>query len=90
VSSGQRISRALAGARIFPAMVVQMAAIGEESGSLDQMLGKTADFFEAEVDARVKGLASLLEPLMIVILGLLIGGIVVALYLPIFQLGAIA
>ena len=67
-----------------------MAFIGEESGSLDSMMGKTADLFEAEVDAQVKGLSSLLEPVIIVVLGALIGGIVVALYLPIFQLGSIA
>jgi type IV pilus assembly protein PilC len=90
VSTGQRMTLSMEGTGIFPPMVVQMASIGEESGSLDQMMGKTADFFEAEVDEKVKGLSSLLEPMIIVILGVLIGGIVVAMYLPIFQLGSIA
>jgi type IV pilus assembly protein PilC len=90
VSTGQRMTLSMEGTGIFPPMVVQMASIGEESGSLDQMMGKTADFFEAEVDEKVKGLSSLLEPVIIVILGVLIGGIVVAMYLPIFQLGSIA
>lgn len=90
VSTGQRMTLSMEGTGTFPPMVVQMASIGEESGSLDQMMGKTADFFEAEVDEKVKGLSSLLEPVIIVILGVLIGGIVVAMYLPIFQLGSIA
>lgn len=90
VSTGQRMTLSMEGTGAFPPMVVQMASIGEESGSLDQMMGKTADFFEAEVDEKVKGLSSLLEPLIIVILGTLIAGIVVAMYLPIFQLGSIA
>ncbi len=90
VSTGQRMTLSMEGTGIFPPMVLQMASIGEESGSLDQMMGKTADFFEAEVDEKVKGLSSLLEPVIIVILGVLIGGIVVAMYLPIFQLGSIA
>ena len=74
---------------VFPTMVLQMGAIGEESGSLDHMLGKAADFYEDEVDEAVKGLSSLMEPFIIVILGVLIGGIVVAMYLPIFKLGAV-
>lgn len=90
VSTGRRLAQAMQDAQLFPPMVVQMAFIGEESGSLDSMMGKTADLFEAEVDAQVKGLSSLLEPVIIVVLGALIGGIVVALYLPIFQLGSIA
>lgn len=90
VSTGRRMTLSMESTGTFPPMVVQMASIGEESGSLDQMMGKTADFFEAEVDEKVKGLSSLLEPLIIVILGVLIGGIVVAMYLPIFQLGSIA
>ena len=73
---------------VFPTMVLQMCAIGEESGSLDHMLGKAAEFYEDEVDEMVKGLSSLMEPFIIVILGVLIGGIVVSMYLPIFKLGA--
>lgn len=90
VSNGQRLTFAMEATGVFPAMVVQMASIGEESGALDQMMGKTADFYESEVDEKVKGLSSLLEPVIIVVLGVLIGGIVVAMYLPIFQLGSIA
>ena len=74
---------------IFPVMVLQMAAIGEESGALDQMLGKSAEFYEQEVDEAVKGLSSLLEPIIIVVLGTIIGGIVVSMYLPIFKLGQV-
>jgi type IV pilus assembly protein PilC len=74
---------------VFPTMVLQMAAIGEESGSLDHMLSKCAEFYEEEVDEMVKGLSSLMEPFIIVILGTLIGGIVVSMYLPIFKLGAV-
>jgi type IV pilus assembly protein PilC len=76
-------------AGIFPSMVLQMSAIGEESGSLDHMLGKAADFYEAEVDDMVAGLSSLMEPIIIVFLGSLIGGIVVSMYLPIFKLGQV-
>jgi hypothetical protein len=75
-------------ANLFPTMVLQMCAIGEESGSIDHMLGKAADFYEAEVDEMVAGLSSLMEPIIIVILGTLIGGIVVSMYLPIFKLGS--
>jgi type IV pilus assembly protein PilC len=74
---------------LFPHMVIQMVAIGEESGALDEMLAKVADFYEEEVDNMVDALSSLLEPLIIVILGILVGGLVVALYLPIFQLGSV-
>jgi type IV pilus assembly protein PilC len=74
---------------VFPPMVLQMSAIGEESGALDHMLGKAAEFYEQEVDEMVKGLSSLMEPFIIVILGVLIGGIVVSMYLPIFKLGAV-
>jgi type IV pilus assembly protein PilC len=70
-------------------MVLQMCAIGEESGSIDHMLGKAADFYEAEVDDMVAGISSLMEPIIIVILGTVIGGIVVAMYLPIFKLGQV-
>ena len=76
-------------ANVFPNMVLQMVAIGEESGSLDSMLGKAADFFEREVDEAVASLSSLMEPLIMVILGVLIGGLVVAMYLPIFKLGQV-
>jgi type IV pilus assembly protein PilC len=76
-------------ADVFPNMVTQMVAIGEESGALDQMLGKVADFYEDEVDEAVKSLSSLMEPLIMVILGVLIGGLVVAMYLPIFKLGSV-
>ena len=72
---------------LFPPMVLQMCAIGEESGSIDFMLGKAADFFESEVDATLAGISNLMEPLIIVFLGTLIGGLVVALYLPIFNIG---
>lgn len=87
VSTGTSLTAAMTNARVFPSMVLQMCAIGEESGSLDHMLGKAADFYEAEVDDTVAGLSSLLEPIIIVFLGSLIGGIVVAMYLPIFKLG---
>jgi type IV pilus assembly protein PilC len=74
---------------LFPNMVTQMVAIGEESGALDSMLGKVADFFEQEVDDAVEALSSLMEPIIMVVLGTLIGGMVVAMYLPIFKLGAV-
>lgn len=70
-------------------MVIQMVAIGEESGALDSMLAKVADFFEAEVDDAVEALSSLMEPIIMVVLGTLIGGMVIAMYLPIFKLGAV-
>jgi type IV pilus assembly protein PilC len=74
---------------VFPNMVTQMVAIGEESGALDAMLGKVADFFEDEVDQAVASLSSLMEPLIMVVLGVLIGGLVIAMYLPIFKLGSV-
>lgn len=89
VSTGNGLTTAMANAGIFPSMVLQMCAIGEESGSIDHMLGKAADFYEAEVDDMVAGLSSLMEPIIIVILGTMIGGIVVAMYLPIFKLGQV-
>jgi type IV pilus assembly protein PilC len=76
-------------ADVFPNMVTQMVSIGEESGALDQMLGKVADFYEDEVDEAVESLSSLMEPLIMVILGVLIGGLVIAMYLPIFKLGSV-
>jgi len=87
VSTGLSLTEAMAHANLFPTMVLQMCAIGEESGSLDHMLAKAAEFYEAEVDDMVAGLSSLIEPIVIVFLGALIGGIVVAMYLPIFKLG---
>jgi type IV pilus assembly protein PilC len=75
--------------QVFPSMVIQMVSIGEESGALDSMLSKVADFFEAEVDDAVEALSSLMEPMIMVVLGTLIGGMVVAMYLPIFKLGAV-
>ena len=89
VATGASLTMAMSNARIFPSMVLQMTAIGEESGSLDHMLGKAADFYEQEVDDMVAGLSSLMEPIIIVVLGTIIGGIVVAMYLPIFQLGQV-
>ena len=89
VSAGTSLTSAMTGTQVFPSMVLQMTAIGEESGSLDQMLGKAADFFEAEVDDMVAGLSSLLEPIIIVVLGTIIGSIVVAMYLPVFRLGQV-
>ena len=74
---------------MFPNMVTQMVAIGEESGALDSMLSKVADFFEQEVDDAVEAMSSLMEPIIMVVLGTLIGGMVVAMYLPIFKLGAV-
>lgn len=89
VSTGTSLTMAMTNANLFPAMVLQMCAIGEEAGSIDHMLGKAADFYEQEVDDMVAGLSSLLEPIIIVFLGSLIGGIVVAMYLPIFKLGQV-
>lgn len=89
VSTGAALTTSMQTAGIFPSMVLQMTAIGEESGSLDHMLGKAAEFYEDEVDEAVKGLSSLMEPIIIVVLGTLIGGIVVSMYLPIFKLGQV-
>jgi len=89
VATGQRLQRAMENTGLFPNMVVQMIAVGEESGSLDAMAAKVADFYELEVDAAVDGLSSLLEPLIMAILGVLVGGLVIAMYLPIFKLGAV-
>lgn len=89
VSTGTSLTAAMTNANVFPSMVLQMCAIGEESGSIDHMLGKAADFYEAEVDDMVAGLSSLMEPVIIVFLGGLIGGIVVSMYLPIFKLGSV-
>jgi type IV pilus assembly protein PilC len=89
VSTGSALTTSMQTTGVFPTMVLQMASIGEESGSLDHMLGKAAEFYEDEVDEMVKGLSSLMEPFIIVILGVLIGGIVISMYLPIFKLGAV-
>ena len=89
VSTGAALTTSMQQTGVFPVMVLQMASIGEESGSLDHMLGKAADFFEEEVDEAVKALSSLMEPFIIVFLGTIIGGIVVAMYLPIFKLGQV-
>ncbi len=89
VSTGTSLTTAMTNANVFPSMVLQMCAIGEESGSIDHMLGKAADFYEQEVDDMVAGLSSLMEPIIIVFLGGIIGGIVVSMYLPIFKLGQV-
>jgi type IV pilus assembly protein PilC len=89
VSTGSSLTSSMQTTGVFPTMVLQMSAIGEESGSLDHMLGKAAEFYEDEVDEAVKGLSSLMEPFIIVILGVLIGGIVISMYLPIFKLGQV-
>jgi type IV pilus assembly protein PilC len=89
ISTGMRMQRSMENTGLFPNMVVQMIAVGEESGSLDEMAGKVADFYESDVDAAVDALSSLLEPLIMAILGVLVGGMVVAMYLPIFKLGAV-
>jgi type IV pilus assembly protein PilC len=89
VSTGTSLTASMQNANLFPNMVVQMVAIGEESGALDSMLSKVADFFEQEVDDAVEAMSSLMEPMIMVVLGTLIGGMVVAMYLPIFKLGSV-
>jgi type IV pilus assembly protein PilC len=89
VSTGTSLTVAMQSSGVFPNMVLQMAAIGEESGSLDSMLSKVADFFEEEVDNAVKAISSLMEPMIMAVLGVLIGGLVVAMYLPIFKMGQV-
>ena len=89
VATGQRLQRAMEATELFPNMVVQMVAVGEESGSLDEMSSKVADFYEEEVDNAVDSMSSLLEPLIMAILGVLVGGLVIAMYLPIFKMGAV-
>jgi type IV pilus assembly protein PilC len=89
VSTGQRLQRAMESTGLFPNMVNQMIAVGEESGSLDEMSGKVATFYEAEVDNAVDAMSSLLEPLIMLILGVLVGSLVIAMYLPIFNLGKV-
>ena len=89
VSTGVRLQQAMQNTGVFPNMVIQMIAVGEESGSLDEMSGKVATFYEADVDNAVDSMSSLLEPLIMAILGVLVGGLVIAMYLPIFKLGSV-
>jgi len=89
VATGMRLQQAMENTDLFPNMVIQMIAVGEESGSLDEMSSKVADFYEDDVDAAVDGLSSLLEPLIMAVLGVLVGGLVIAMYLPIFKMGAV-
>ncbi len=87
ITTGTALTVAMQNSEVFPSMVIQMTSIGEESGSLDAMLGKVADFYEGEVDDAVAALSSLMEPMIMVVLGVLIGGMVIAMYLPIFKMG---
>ncbi|WP_025870428.1 type II secretion system F family protein [Methylobacillus glycogenes] len=89
ISTGASLTVAMQNTEVFPNMVLQMVAIGEESGALDSMLSKVADFYEGEVDDAVEGLSSLMEPIIMVVLGTLIGGLVIAMYLPIFKMGQV-
>jgi len=89
VSTGRQLQAAMRDTGLFPSMVVQMVAIGEEAGALDDMLGKVADFYEGEVNDAVDSMSSLLEPLIMVILGVVVGSLVIAMYLPIFKLGSV-
>jgi type IV pilus assembly protein PilC len=89
VSTGQRLQQAMENTDLFPNMVIQMIAVGEDSGSLDEMSAKVADFYEEDVDNAVDNLSSLLEPMIMAILGVLVGGLVVAMYLPIFKMGSV-
>ena len=87
ITTGTQLQVAMRDAQIFPNMVIQMVAIGEESGALDEMLGKVADWYEQQVDDAVEALTSLLEPIIMAVLGVIIGGLVIAMYLPIFKMG---
>jgi len=89
VATGQRLQQSMENTDLFPNMVIQMIAVGEESGSLDEMSAKVADFYEEDVDNAVDNLSSLLEPMIMAILGILVGGLVVAMYLPIFKMGSV-
>jgi len=89
ISEGQHLEHAIRERKIFPAMVTQMVSIGEESGELENMLTKIAEFYEEEVDNAVDGLSSLIEPIIMAVLGVLIGGLIIAMYLPIFKLGSV-
>ncbi|HMU76015.1 MAG TPA: type II secretion system F family protein, partial [Elusimicrobiota bacterium] len=87
---GERIAEPLKKSGVFPPMVVQMIAVGEETGNMDIMLNKIADFYDQEVDVAVKGLTSMIEPIVIVFMGIVIGGIVIAMFIPMFELGQLA
>ena len=89
VATGQRLQQSMENTGLFPNMVIQMIAVGEESGSLDEMSAKVADFYEEDVDNAVDNLSSLLEPMIMAILGVLVGGLVIAMYLPIFKMGSV-
>jgi type IV pilus assembly protein PilC len=89
ISEGKTMAEPLAETRVFPGMVVQMIAVGENTGALDQMLGKIADFYDEEVDVAVDALTSLMEPIMLVVLGGMVGYFLVAMYLPIFSLASV-
>ena len=89
ISTGTQLQSSMRSSGLFPNMVIQMVSIGEEAGSLDTMLSKVADFFEAEVDNLVDNLTALMEPMIMAVLGVLVGGLIVAMYLPIFQLGSV-
>ena len=89
IAEGRNLADPLGEMKVFPGMVVQMVAVGEEAGSLDEMSAKVADFYEEDVDNAVDNLSSLLEPMIMAILGVLVGGLVVAMYLPIFKMGAV-
>jgi type IV pilus assembly protein PilC len=90
IREGERISEPLKKSNVFPPMVVQMISVGEETGNLDIMLAKIADFYDQEVDVAVKGLTSMIEPIVIVVMGIVIGGIVIAMFIPMFELGSLA
>ncbi|MDH3643733.1 MAG: type II secretion system F family protein, partial [Gammaproteobacteria bacterium] len=89
VSTGQQLNFSMRSTGVFPNMVIQMVAIGEEAGALDEMLDKSATYYEEQVDNAVDSLTSLMEPLIMSVLGVLVGGLIIAMYLPIFQLGAV-
>jgi type IV pilus assembly protein PilC len=89
VATGQQLQFAMRNTGVFPNMALQMTAIGEESGALDSMLAKVAQYYEDEVDNAVDGLTSMMEPLIMGVLGVLVGGLIIAMYLPIFQLGQV-
>jgi len=89
VSQGTQLQTSMRNTGLFPNMAIQMVSIGEEAGSLDNMLAKVADFYETEVDNAVDALTSLLEPIIMAVLGVLVGGLIIAMYLPIFKLGAV-
>ncbi len=89
VSTGQRLNTTMIKTQLFPTMVTQMIAIGEESGAVDEMLSRVADFYEEEVDVAVDGLSALIEPIILVVLGIILGGLILAMYMPIFQMGSV-